>query len=177
MQRVVVFGTSGAGKSFVAERLGARTGLRVIELDKLYWGHDWQPAPLNLFRYRVENEIRDAPGDLGWIVAGSYGQVRDLVWRAADTLVWLDPPLPLIVARLVRRSVRRIVTREPLWGTGNTETWRNTFLARDSNLYHAIHMHHRNRQRFAIECEFLGKEKNVVRLCNRVEVERFLATA
>ena len=52
-------------------------GLRVIELDALFWGRDWQPVPLELFRHRVERETRDD----GWIVVGNYGQVRDIVWR------------------------------------------------------------------------------------------------
>ena len=47
MRRVVVFGTTGSGKSWLAERLAARHGLRVIELDRLYWGRDWMPAPLS----------------------------------------------------------------------------------------------------------------------------------
>ena len=80
MQRIVVIGTTGSGKSTLAERLAERKGLRVIELDKLYWGRDWQPAPLELFRHRVEREIKDD----GWIVVGNYSQVRDLVWRPAD---------------------------------------------------------------------------------------------
>ena len=116
MRRVVVFGTTGSGKSWLAERLAARHGLRLIELDALFWGKDWQPAPLELFRHRVEREIRD--GD--WIVVGNYGQVRDLTWRAADTLVWLDLPFPLVMWRLFRRTIRRSLTKEDLWGTGNT---------------------------------------------------------
>src|SRR5438552_15806038 len=110
MRRVVVFGTTGSGKSTLAERLSAQTGLRVIELDALFWGRDWQPAPLELFRHRVEREIKDE----NWIAVGNYGQVRDLVWRPADTLIWLDLPLPLVMSRLVRRTVRRAVTREEL---------------------------------------------------------------
>lgn len=56
MRRVVVFGTTGSGKSWLAERLAGRTGLRVVELDALFWGRDWQPAPIELFRHRVERE-------------------------------------------------------------------------------------------------------------------------
>ena len=62
MRRVVVFGTTGSGKSTVAERLAERTGLRVIELDALFWGRDWQPAPVELFRHRVERETATAAG-------------------------------------------------------------------------------------------------------------------
>jgi adenylate kinase family enzyme len=173
VRRVVVIGTTGSGKSTLAERLGAQTGLRVVELDVLFWGRDWQPAPLELFRHRVERETRDD----GWIVVGNYSQVRDLVWPSADTLVWLDLPLSLVMWRLLRRTVLRVATREELWGTGNRETVRNAFLSRQSILLWALKTHRRNRRRFAIECEFLAKQKRVVRLQNNREVERFVAAA
>src|SRR5258708_13374401 len=102
MRRVIVIGTTGSGKSTLAERLAVRTGLRVIELDALFWGRDWQGAPVELFRHRVERETQDD----GWIVVGNYAQVRDLVWRPADTLVWLDLPLSLVMWLLLRRTIR-----------------------------------------------------------------------
>ena len=169
MRRVVVFGTTGSGKSWLAQRLAARHGLRLIELDRLYWGRDWQPAPLELFRHRVERETRD--GD--WIVVGNYGQVRDLTWRAADTLVWFDLPFALVMWRLLRRTIRRALTREDLWGTGNRESFRTAFLSRDSILLWAIKTHRRNRQRFAVECQSMAKDKKVVRLQDPRAVERF----
>jgi adenylate kinase family enzyme len=169
MRRVVVFGTTGSGKSWLAERLAARHGLRVIDLDKLYWGRDWVPAPLELFRHRVENEIRD--GD--WIVVGNYGQVRDLTWRAADTLIWLDLPFALVMWRLLRRTIGRVMSKEELWGSGNRETFRNAFLSRHSILLWAIKTHGRNRRRFAAECQALENDKTIVRLQDEGAVERF----
>ena len=173
MRRVVVFGTTGSGKSWLAERLAARHGLRLIELDALNWGRDWQPAPIELLRHRVEREIRD--GD--WIVVGNYGSVSDLTWRAADTLVWLDLPFPLVMWRLFWRTLRRSTTKEDLWGTGNTESLVRSFFSRQSILLYAMKTHRKNRQRFAIECEFLGKDKTVMRLTGMREVERFLQGA
>lgn len=172
MHRVVVIGTTGSGKSWLAERLAGRTGLRVVELDALFWGRDWQPAPVELFRHRVERETSGG----GWIVVGNYGQVRDLTWRAADTLVWLDLPLPIVMSRLVRRTIRRATTGEELWGTGNRETLRNAFLSRNSILLWALKTHRKNRERFTLECEFLAREKRVVRLTSRRDVERFAST-
>jgi adenylate kinase family enzyme len=171
MRKVVVIGTTGSGKSTLAGRLSERTGLRVIELDRLYWGRDWQPAPLDLFRHRVEREIKDDD----WIVVGNYAQVRDLVWRPADTLIWLDLPLSLVMTRLVRRTVRRSLSKEKLWGTNNTESLARSFFSRQSILLWALKTHGRNRRRFAIECEFLAREKRVVRLRSHREVERFAA--
>jgi len=170
MKRIVVIGTTGSGKSRLAEELSQRTGLRIIELDALYWGSDWQGVPLELFRHRVEREIRDG----GWIVVGNYGQVRDLVWPAADTLIWLDLPFPLVMSRLVRRTVRRAVTKQNLWGTGNTESLVRSFFSRQSILWWAVKTHRRNRQRFTAECGSLAKDKKVVRLQSPREVKRFV---
>ncbi|CAN5836363.1 adenylate kinase [soil metagenome] len=170
MRRVVVIGTTGSGKSTLAERLAAQHGLRVVELDALFWGRDWQPVPLELFRHRVERETQ---GD-GWIVVGNYAQVRDIVWPNADTLVWLDLSLPLVMWRLMRRTVRRAATGTELWGTGNRESFRNAFLSRQSILLWALKTHRRNRERYAVECDSLAKEKRVVRLQNKRDVDRFV---
>lgn len=173
MQRVVVIGTTGSGKSTLAERLGERTGLRVVELDALFWGPDWQGAPDDLFRHRVERETRDG----GWIVVGNYARVRDLTWRAADTLVWVDLPFPVVFWRLLTRTFRRVLTREELWGTGNTESLRTAFFSRQSILLYAIRTHRTNRQRFAAECMVMAEGRRIVRLRTQRDVERFLATA
>jgi len=173
MQRVVILGTTGSGKSWLAARLAARLDSRIVELDALYWGPDWQPAPFELFRYRVECETRD--GD--WIVVGNYSQVRDLVWHEADTLVWLDLPLGVVMTQLLSRTVQRIATAEDLWGTGNRETVRKSFFSRDSILLWAFKTHRRNRARFAAEFARLAETKHVVRLQSRREVERFAQAA
>lgn len=171
MRRVVIFGTTGSGKSWLAERLADHVGLPVIELDALFWGPGWQPAPLELFRHRVERETSGG----GWIVVGNYGQVRDLTWHAADTLVWLDLPLLLVMSRLVRRTIRRATIGEELWGTGNRETLSNAFLSRHSILLWALKTHRKNRERFTLECSFLAKEKRVVRLRSSRAIEQFAA--
>ena len=65
----------------------------------------------------------------GWSTA-TYSGVRDLTWERADVLVWLDYGLPVVLARLVRRSVWRVATRAVLWN-GNRETLLGQFVSRD----------------------------------------------
>jgi len=173
VKRVSVIGTTGSGKTTFARALGAVITARHVELDALFWGRDWQPVPLELFRHRVERETRDD----GWIVVGNYGQVRDIVWPNADTLIWLDLPLPLVMWRLVRRTVQRAATKTELWGTGNRESFRNAFLSRQSLLLWALKTHRRNRERYAVECQSLAREKRVVRLQNKRQIERFVTAA
>jgi hypothetical protein len=59
-------------------------------------------------------------------VDGNYSVVRDLVWERADTVVWFDLPYALVMARTIRRTVWRAVTRQELWN-GNRESWPDLF--------------------------------------------------
>jgi adenylate kinase family enzyme len=124
--------------------LAARLNCPHIDLDELFWGPGWTPAPREVFRARVA-----ALAGPRWAVGGNYSAARDLVWARADTLVWLDYPLPMVLGRLLRRTVRRLVTREMLWA-GNHETWRAQFFSRDSLCLWALHAHPRQRREYPL---------------------------
>jgi adenylate kinase family enzyme len=142
VNRVAVVGTSGSGKTTFAGALAARLGCHHVELDALHWDPNWTMAELDVFRQRVA----DATAGQAWVADGSYSKVRDVVWGRADTLVWLDYPLALVLSRLFRRTARRLVTREELWG-GNRERLRD-HLGRESLFLWAVQQHRRNKQRY-----------------------------
>ncbi len=137
-KRIVVVGTTGAGKTTLAQELSRRLGYPHIELDAMYWGPNWTPAPTDIFRQGVARALNGA----AWVADGNYRKARDVIWARADTLVWLDYALPVIMWQLARRALRRIVTREKLWG-GNRETWQGQFLSRDSLFLWALTSHPR----------------------------------
>jgi adenylate kinase family enzyme len=141
MQRIVVIGTTGSGKSTLAAQLAAILHCPFVEPDALFWGPQWTPVPRETFRQQVSEALA---GD-AWTVGGNYSVARDLIWARADTLVWLDYPLPLVLWRLGQRTLRRIVTQEALWG-GNVETWRGQFASRDSLFLFALKTHYRRRR-------------------------------
>jgi adenylate kinase family enzyme len=65
----------------------------------------------------------------GWVCDGNYrGRLGSYTLERADLVVWLDLPLRIVLARVVRRTARRVRTREKVLGT-NVETWRNFFFA------------------------------------------------
>jgi adenylate kinase family enzyme len=146
MERIAIVGTTGSGKTTLGQALAVKTGFPHIDLDALFWGPGWTPAPPDEFRAHVSAALV-APA---WITAGNYGKARDIIWARADTLIWLDYPLSLTLARLFRRTVGRIVTREELW-SGNVETWRAQFASRESLFLFALRTHHRRRREFAAD--------------------------
>ena len=131
--RIVVVGVTGSGKSTLAEKLAARCGLHFIELDALHWEPNWQEAPLEVFRARVQEALQQSDR---WIVAGNYHIVRDLVWPRAEAVIWLDYSIWSVLWQLTRRSLKRWWTRELLWGTNYEPFWIHLKLWSKDSLYH-----------------------------------------
>ncbi|HYO10685.1 MAG TPA: hypothetical protein VER17_17100 [Tepidisphaeraceae bacterium] len=141
MRRVVVLGTSGSGKTTLARELSRRMNAPHVELDALYWGPDWTPAEKPAFRARVGRAVAHER----WVLDGNYAAVRDLALARADTVVWLDYAMSVVLTRALVRCVRRSVRRESLWA-GNRESLRLTFLSRDSLLLWVVQSWRRHRR-------------------------------
>ncbi len=120
MDRIVVIGTSGTGKSSLARRIGKLLDTPVVELDALYHLPGWQSRPDDEFR---ELALEATAGD-HWIVDGNYSQSREVVWPRAHMVIWLDYPRWLAMSRVIHRTLKRSITREELWN-GNREPFSN----------------------------------------------------
>lgn len=143
-RRFAVVGITGSGKTTLARRIAEVLGIPHVELDALHWGPEWTEVPLEVFRQRTNWALAGE----SWVVDGNYSAVRDIVWSRADTVVWLDLPLPIVLVRLFRRTVQRIMTQEELWGVGNREHFRTQFLSRDSLFLWALQTYWRRRREY-----------------------------
>ena len=102
MQRVVIIGNSGGGKSTFARRLGARLALPVVHLDRLYYEAGWRPGDPEVFRERVAEALASDR----WIVDGNFlTMAGDLILPRADTILWLHQPRWLCLVRAVWRCI------------------------------------------------------------------------
>lgn len=137
---MVVVGTTGSGKTSLARAVAQIAGIPHVELDALHWDPGWTAADSGIFRERVEHTLRGSQ----WITDGNYSKVQDIVWVRADTLIWLDYTLPVILSRLLRRTATRVMSREELWN-GNRESWRDA-LSRDSILFWALKTYRKRRR-------------------------------
>ena len=144
LRRVVVVGTSGAGKSTTGELLARRLGHPFVELDELFWSAGWQPKAPDEFRALV----KEAAAGERWVVAGNYASARDVLWPRATDIVWLDLALPLMLARVVHRTFGRVLRREVLWH-GNRESAMEALFTRKSIIWWTLTTHHQRRREFA----------------------------
>jgi adenylate kinase family enzyme len=143
MQRLVVVGTSGSGKTTVAGQLAVILGVPHVELDSLHWEPDWTEAEPETLRQRVQAAVRTDR----WVVDGNYSAVRDLIWPKADTLVWLDYRLSRVMWQVTTRTVRRVATKEELW-SGNRERLGAAF-SRHSIIWWALTTYRKNQRRYS----------------------------
>ena len=169
--KVVVKGASCSGKTALAARLSAVHGVPHVELDALFHGPGWTEPPAEEFRRRVANATA---GD-GWVADGGYEHwLGDSLDGRADLIVWLDPPLRLIVRRLLRRTSMRIRDRTELWA-GNRERWRNVFVGWNALLPYAARKHHRLRRELPARAERLRVP--LVRLRTAADADEWLESS
>lgn len=113
MERIVVVGSSGSGKTTFARRLATALGVPHLEMDSVFHRHGLADEAHDEFLPTLD-EFTDAAR---WVVDGNYTShgTRDVVWPKADTFVWLDLPRRTAMSRVVRRTLRRVLTREEIW--------------------------------------------------------------
>ncbi len=130
-----------------------------IELDALHHGPNWAQPTAEAFQAKVRAAM-DAAAD-GWVIDGSYdGKLRGMVTDAADTVVWLDVALPIIVLRLWRRTSHRIRHDVELWN-GNRESWSSALWGWDSLFVWAVRSYFRHRREWPAQ---FGSHPGFVRL-------------
>jgi hypothetical protein len=105
--RIAIVGSTGSGKTTLAQQLAQALHLPHVELDALYWGPGWTETPRDEFRQRV----RSALDGSSWVTDGNYGKARDIIWERATDLIWLDYSLPLIWSRLFRRPFTAFIIK------------------------------------------------------------------
>ncbi len=173
-RRIAVIGCSGSGKSTMAKALELRGRAR-LELDALHHGPDWEQRPTDEVRERVSTFL--ATHDQ-WVIDGNYAPLRDLIWPAADTIVWLDPPRHRVLRQITWRTLRRTLTREELWN-GNREPFSNLTSWDPERSIIAWSMTTMNRYRaeyFALMARGEPAGARWIRVRSRAEADAFLAS-
>ncbi|MTV13123.1 MULTISPECIES: DNA topology modulation protein [Bradyrhizobium] len=101
MQRVLVMGSSGSGKSTFARRLSAMTGIPTVSIDALFWKAGWVESGRDEFERRMSEAAREPR----WIMDGNYMRhgAGELRRELSDTIIWFDLPRSTCMLGIFRR--------------------------------------------------------------------------
>ena len=141
IERILVYGVTGSGKTTLARQIGERTGLPWHAVDDLTWQPGWVAVPDQEQRRRI---AAICAGER-WVLDTAYGKWLDVPLERVQLIIGLDYPRWLSLQRLIRRTVGRAIDRRPVCN-GNVESFRLAF-RRDSIVYWHFRSFKRKRQR------------------------------
>ena len=166
MQRVMIIGQPGSGKSWLAREMGRRSGLPVFHMDHIHWQSGW------IERDRAEKDRLCQAVEAGeaWIFEGGHSATYASRAARCDLLIWLDVPVSLRLWRVTWRSVTGLVLNRPDLPEGCPE--------RPANLPEFWRFIWRTRTTARARMELLvaGARPGlrVVHLCSRADMAQFL---
>ena len=102
MEKVVVVGCGGSGKSHVARELGRILDAPVTHLDAAFYDDEWNPLPPDKFTV-VQRELVAQPR---WVIDGNYNSTLQVRLDACDTVVLMDVPTVASLYGIVARQIR-----------------------------------------------------------------------
>ena len=86
MERIVIIGCGGAGKSTLARQLGEKLRIPVVHLDKLFWRPGWVQVPKEEFDALLRAELAKEK----WIMDGNFDRTIPERLARCDTVIYLD---------------------------------------------------------------------------------------
>jgi adenylate kinase family enzyme len=113
-----------------------------IELDQLFWKPNWEQPTDEEFFKKIENALNQET----WILDGNYTRTIPVKWKNVTCIIWIDYNFSRTLYQAVKRAIVRIRSRQEIWpNTGNVETFKKTFMSKDSILIWTLKTFKKNR--------------------------------
>ena len=162
MQRVLVIGPCGAGKSTLASTLSDRLGLPLFHMDQL----NWKPGWVESSKDEIRKNLASITAADRWIIDGTYGGTLSERMPRADQIIYLDYPIGLCVRRLLTRIWTYRGRARPDMTEGCPERFDLGFL------FYLIRWNSGPRVR--LERHLIGLESKIIRLQSPAETQRWM---
>lgn len=124
MERILIIGCGGAGKSTLARQLGEKLELPVVHLDKLFWKPGWVEESSEEFDRKLAIELEKTR----WIMDGNFNRTMPQRLSKCDTIIYLDFSRWACLWGVVRRIITTYGTVRPDMGDGCPERFDLNFL-------------------------------------------------
>lgn len=99
MNKVIVIGNCGSGKSTFSVALAKATGLPLVHLDKLGWRGNFERVPKDEFDKILSEELEKDK----WIIDGNYNRTIKQRLDKCDTVFYFDLPTYVCLYSVIKR--------------------------------------------------------------------------
>ena len=117
MQRIILIGCGGAGKSTLARKMGEVLDIPVVHLDKLFWKPNWVETSREEFDALLAQELAKDK----WIMDGNFNRTMPERIKRCDTIIYLDFSRVACLMGVVKRVITTYGTVRPDMGEGCPE--------------------------------------------------------
>jgi adenylate kinase family enzyme len=124
MERILIIGCGGAGKSTLARQLGDKLNLPVVHLDKLFWHPGWVESP----KEEIDEKIMAEMEKPQWIMDGNYNRTLPERIKHCDTILYLDFSRFACIRGVLKRVITTYGSVRPDMGEGCPERFDVAFL-------------------------------------------------
>ena len=124
MERILIIGCGGAGKSTLARQLGEKLELPVVHLDKLFWKPGWVEESSEEFDRKLAIELEETR----WIMDGNFNRTMPQRLSKCDTIIYLDFSRWACLWGVAKRIITTYGTVRPDMGEGCPERLDLNFL-------------------------------------------------
>ncbi|SHH89766.1 AAA family ATPase [Clostridium intestinale] len=102
MERIIIIGGNGCGKTTFAKELSDKLNLPLIHLDVLYWRDNWETASTDEFDELLVQEITKPK----WIIDGNIGRTIPFRLKYCDTVIYMDFSRLKCVYGVIKRVIK-----------------------------------------------------------------------
>ncbi|MBC8265377.1 MAG: hypothetical protein H8E84_00240 [Flavobacteriales bacterium] len=102
MNKILVIGCCGAGKSTFSRKLHSIINLKLIHLDQYYHNPNWEEPKKEEWEKTVNGLVQQ----LSWIMDGNYGGTFDVRFKEADTIIYLNYSTVKCFWRVIKRIIK-----------------------------------------------------------------------
>lgn len=113
MQRILIIGNAGAGKTTFAKALAKKLELPLVHLDRLYWQGNWEHLSREAFDAALQTELEKPR----WIIDGNFNRTLSHRLQYCDAVFFFDLPTVTCLGGITRRVLSNYgKTRDDMGG-------------------------------------------------------------
>ncbi len=88
MQKIIVIGNAGSGKTTFSKALAEKLNLPLVHLDKIFWCGKWHHISRESFDKILDEELQKD----SWIIDGNFNRTLPRRLKECDTVFYFDLP-------------------------------------------------------------------------------------
>jgi len=105
VKKTLIVGCPGSGKSFLSNKLGILTGIKVYHLDDLYWEEGWkEKAPEDWIKIQKKLVNKDE-----FIIDGNYLKSLEFRIKHSETIIYMDKGLMRCLFGFTKRTIKNLI--------------------------------------------------------------------